>query len=104
MLHFGERSESTAILRCHKEQLKINARSGFLICHVPIKRDPAWPRSCIDGGEYKRNLALASPPSELAEEISRPPQLFLYICLGSLFLLQIDASSECWYGDGWHPE
>lgn len=104
VLRFRGRSDSTAIPRCHKERLKITTRSRFLICCVPIKRDPVWPRSCRDGSECKRSPALAFPPSELAEETGRPPQLFLRICLGSLFLLQIDASSERWYGDGWHPE
>lgn len=104
MLRFRVRSDSMAIPRCHKERLKITARSGFLVCCIPIKWDPAWPRSCIDGGECKRSLALALPSSELAEEIGRPSQLFPCICLGSLLLLQIDASSKRWYRDGWHPE
>lgn len=104
VLCFRGRSDSTAILGCHKAQLKITSRSGFLICCIPIKWDPAWPRSCIDGGECKRSSALTLLPSELAEEIGRPSQLFLCICFSSLLLLQIDASSECGYGDGWHPE
>ena len=96
----SEGGQTMAIPRCHKERLKITARSGFLVCCIPIKWDPAWRRSCIGGGECKRSLAVALPPSELAEKIGRPSQLFPCICLGSLLLLQIDASSKCWYGDG----
>lgn len=32
VLGFRGRSDSPAIPRCHKERLKITARSGFLIC------------------------------------------------------------------------
>lgn len=75
MLHFRGSSDSPAIPRCHKEWLKMTARSGFLVCCVLIKWDSAWLRSCVDGAECKRSQALAFPPPEEAEEMGRPLQL-----------------------------